>query len=97
MNELFIAEHQDAAEQEFSCYGYCLDNAITNYMESNFGRAAAYLENAARSLRELQILKSHKQAQEQAMKLLNELDGDSRNQALKRLTDREMQMRRDYF
>ena len=49
-----------AAMKEIDCYGYCLSEASRHFDEENYTFAAIYLENAARSLKELERLKEEK-------------------------------------
>ena len=49
-----------AAIKEIECYGYCLSEAARHFEEENYKFAALYLENAARSLKELERLKEEK-------------------------------------
>ncbi|MFB4471737.1 hypothetical protein ACDI16_02065 [Oceanobacillus caeni] len=45
-------------ERESACYLYCIDNAFELVNQKEFGKAAAYYENAARSLRELEKMRT---------------------------------------
>lgn len=62
VKQLFMNEVTDQAVEELDCYGYCLDEAIVRFMQGKFDEAAAYHENIARLLRELESLKSRSEA-----------------------------------
>lgn len=50
--------NEEKAVREIKCYGYCLRQACTYFENNNYLEASFYLENAARSLRELDKLKA---------------------------------------
>lgn len=50
-------ENEEKAIKELHCYMYCLYESLENFKNKNYGHAAVYLENAARSLWELEELK----------------------------------------
>lgn len=49
--------HFEERERESSCYIYCIDTVFDLVEKREYAKAAAYYENAARSLRVLQELK----------------------------------------
>ena len=57
---MFLQSDQKRATQEIDCYGYLLKNAIEHLANGEYGKAATYHENIARSLHELQALKNSK-------------------------------------
>lgn len=67
---LFIEKHQEQANQELDCYAYLMKKSIDHFILSEFGKAAAYHENIARSLRELQRLRNEKQTYDQAVEMI---------------------------
>ena len=44
-------------QRELDCIMYCLYQSLNNFKNKKYGHAAVYLENAARSLRELERMK----------------------------------------
>ena len=68
--DLFLDKHQDEAKQELDCYEYLMKNAIGHMLHAEFSKAAAYHENIARSLHELQKLKNEKVAYDQAVEMI---------------------------
>ena len=50
--------NEEKAVKELHCYMYCLYESLENFKNKNYGHAAVYLENAARSLRELERMKT---------------------------------------
>ena len=46
-------------QRELDCFMYCLYQSLNNFKNKKYGHAAVYLENAARSLRELEELKTY--------------------------------------
>ena len=51
-------ENEEKAIKELHCYMYCLDKHVREFEKENFIAAAVYLENAARSLKELERMKT---------------------------------------
>lgn len=49
-------------EKEKDCYLYCIDNAFALVDRKEYAKAACYYENAARSLRELEKLKTSQES-----------------------------------
>lgn len=45
------------ARKELECYMYCLYQSLEHFKNKQYGYAAVYLENAARSLKALEELK----------------------------------------
>lgn len=50
-------KNEDEAVREIKCYGHCINHAIKHFDNGNYLDASIYLENAARSLKELDKLK----------------------------------------
>lgn len=69
---LFLEKHQDEANQELDCCAYLMKKSIDHFTVSEFGKAAAYHENIARSLHELQCLRNEKQTYDQAIEIIKE-------------------------
>ena len=46
------------ARKELDCYMYCLYQSLECFKNKQYGYAAVYLENAARSLKELERMKT---------------------------------------
>lgn len=57
---MFLDKHEEQADKEKDCYGYCMAQAIEHFAHADFEKAAIYHENIVRSLRELQALKNEK-------------------------------------
>ncbi|SEP57672.1 hypothetical protein SAMN05216232_0218 [Virgibacillus subterraneus] len=57
----FLKDDQARAQKELDCYNYCIKNASVQLESGEFGQTAAYLDNASRSMRELEKLKIAKQ------------------------------------
>lgn len=51
-------ENEEKAIKELHCYMYCLYESLENFKNKNYGHAAVYLENAARSLKALEELRA---------------------------------------
>lgn len=45
------------ALKELQCYMYCMEQSAQEFRKENFTESALYLENAARSLKELERMK----------------------------------------
>ena len=71
---IFLKSDQDKAKRELDCYGYLQKQAIELLAAGEFGMAARYHENIARSLDELQHMKNSKQAVDEAKSLLREVE-----------------------
>lgn len=57
---MFLQADQDRAKKELDCFDYLMMNAIEHIAKGDFGKAAVFHENIARSLHELQALKNSK-------------------------------------
>lgn len=57
---MFLKSDQDRASKELDCFDYLMMNAIEHIAKGEFGKAATYHENMARTLHELQTLKNSK-------------------------------------
>jgi len=69
----FLPSDQDAASRELDCFGYCMMQAIEHVANNRFDKAAAYHENAARSLRALSKMKK---ANDQARFIIGQLNSN---------------------
>ena len=49
--------NEEKAQRELDCFMYCMYQALYEFKKKNYKYSAVYLENAARSLRELEELK----------------------------------------
>ena len=49
--------NEEKAQRELDCFMYCMYQALYEFKKKNYKYSAVYLENAARSLRELGELK----------------------------------------
>lgn len=54
---MFLPIHEDEALREIACHGHCLISSRKHFLNNDFEKAAIYLDNAARSLRQLDKLK----------------------------------------
>ncbi|WP_067730968.1 hypothetical protein [Oceanobacillus damuensis] len=52
-----LEKEKAKAEKESACYAYCTDTAFDLFNKKEFAKAAVFLENAARSSRELEKIK----------------------------------------
>lgn len=50
-------KNEEKAVKELDCYMYCLYQSLEHFKKDEFAEASVYLENAARSLKELERLK----------------------------------------
>jgi len=50
--------NEKKAVEELECYMYCLQQSFEQFRKKKYVESAFYLENAARSLKELERLKS---------------------------------------
>lgn len=46
--------NEEKAQRELDCFMYCMYQALEEFKHKNYKYSAVYLENAARSLRELE-------------------------------------------
>ena len=51
--------NEEKAQRELDCFMYCMYQALEEFKHKNYKYSAVYLENAARSLRELEELKTY--------------------------------------
>lgn len=70
---MFLESDQDAASREIDCYGYLMVKALGYVAKSDFAKAAAYHENIARTLKELNRLKTEKEFYVKVKELLAEI------------------------
>lgn len=49
--------NEEKAQRELDCFMYCMYQALYEFKKKNYKNSAVYLENATRSLRELEELK----------------------------------------
>jgi len=68
MNELI--------KKEKGCFEHCMINANAHFLNDEFEKAAIYLENARRSLRELQRFSNEREQVEKAWEQLKQLNND---------------------
>ena len=52
-----IFTNEEKAIKELHCYMYCMEQSAQEFRKENFTESALYLENAARSLKELERMK----------------------------------------
>ncbi|WP_029265761.1 hypothetical protein [Virgibacillus alimentarius] len=69
----FLNKDLKRATDEANCYTYCLNGALVHISNEEYGKAALYLDNASRSLRELERMRKEKKADEQARELLERI------------------------
>lgn len=81
---MFLQENQTEAKEEIDCYGYSLKEAMNYQIQGDFKGAITHLENAIRSLSELEKMKNMKESYDQAQFLLNQLEGERQMNELKR-------------
>jgi len=74
LQNLFLPKDIVMAGKELDCYGYCLNKSVEHFLNADFGRAAAYHENIARSLMELQRMKEDKRVDDQARYILSQIE-----------------------
>ncbi|GGB61356.1 hypothetical protein GCM10011409_43260 [Lentibacillus populi] len=79
---LFLKQDKERSEKELDCYGYCLDQGIVHFLNTEFGKAAAYHENIARSLWELQRMKNSKEMDDQAWMMLKQIEAQQQQEEL---------------
>lgn len=63
--------NQEKIKSESACYHYCIDTAFALVEAKEFGKAAIYYENAARSLR---VLEKYVNSEESLFKILGDID-----------------------
>lgn len=63
----------EEAGKNLDRYGYCLDNGIAHFLRSDFEKAAAYHEEIARSLHDLQRMKDNRLRAEEAVDILQRI------------------------
>lgn len=56
----FMKGDYTRAQREMDCYNYCIDQSERHMQEDDYSKAAIYLENAARSARELEQMQESK-------------------------------------
>ncbi|WP_373894418.1 hypothetical protein [Virgibacillus sp. CBA3643] len=72
---MFLKADQEKAEREVDCYDYCLGLATEKLKQEEFGEASAYLDNASRSLKELERMKIAKQTFDQSWFEIKQIEG----------------------
>lgn len=70
---IFLESDQERASREIDCYGYLMVKAMGYMAKTDFAKAAAYHENIARSLKELQRLKTEKEFYDKVKTILKEI------------------------
>lgn len=69
---IFKVSNQEQAQKELDCFFYLLNGAKQAAKENEFGTSVAYLENAIRSLEELQAMKKEeKEIRDEIAELLS--------------------------
>ncbi|WP_337970217.1 hypothetical protein [Virgibacillus salexigens] len=71
----FFKSDLPKAKKEIDCYNYCANNAVRKLNNEKFGEAAAYLENAIRSLHELEKMQVSKENADHHMFELEKIRG----------------------
>lgn len=71
----FLKDDQERAKKEIDSYNYCMMNASEKLKNEEFGQAAAYLNNANRSLQALEQMKTAKQTFDQAWWEIKQIEG----------------------
>ncbi|MDC3414302.1 hypothetical protein [Terrihalobacillus insolitus] len=95
INHEFLQTDQNRAQKELDCYEYCMDNTDRLFESSDYRGAAAYLENAARSLRELARMQDDKR---QLRMYLHTKQTEGKRQMARMLEkSMNMQARKDWF
>lgn len=85
---MFTEADQERAQKQIDCYGYQMKNAIELMAQGEFGKAAAYHQNMALSLDNLQAMKNTKDTHEEINLKISQIKGDQ---------DRMEMLRRNYF
>ena len=63
----------EKAGNKLDRYSYCLDNGVDHFLRSEFEKAAAYHEEIARSLHDLQRMKDNRLGAEEAVDILQRI------------------------
>lgn len=71
--DTFLPKSIDLAKREHAAMRRCMQQSANHLDDDNLGGAAVHLENAARSLHELQRLKNEKDTYQEASELLQRL------------------------
>lgn len=82
LQTLFLPKDLVSAGKELDCYGYCLNQSIEHFLNADFKRAAAYHENIARSLKELQRMHEDKRVDDQARYILSQIEARQHQEGL---------------
>lgn len=76
MKTMFLKSDQESANRELDCYGYCLNNAIENFLKGDFEGAIRQHENIIRSLYALERMKQDKKAYDKAALIWEQIRAD---------------------
>lgn len=71
---MFNELDKERADKELACYDYLMMNALQKVANGEFGKAAAYHENVAYTLNELQKMKNAKDLRDEAKELLRQIE-----------------------
>ena len=71
---IFKVSDQEQAQKELNCFFYLLDGAKQAAKENEFNKSIAFLENAIRSLNELQSMKEEKEIRDKTAEILSQAD-----------------------
>ncbi|MGJ9460321.1 hypothetical protein [Oceanobacillus sp. CF4.6] len=71
----FLLADKERAEKEIDCFECCTEQADSNFEIGNYAVAAAYYENATRSLKELARMQEEKKLYDKAWFLLKQIEG----------------------
>ena len=72
----FLNHDQEQAQKEMNCFDYCTERADVNFDIGNYAVAAAYYENATRSLKALDRMQSEKEQYDKAAFILGQIKAD---------------------
>lgn len=79
---MFLPADQEQAKRELDSWGYSLKNAMEYQIKGDFKGAIVHLENAKRSLSELDTLKNQKEMDEQVWLIVKQIEGSRQHKEL---------------
>lgn len=78
----FLDSDQEKAERQLECFEYLAEQGDAHFDSRNYGKAASYYENAARSLRELDRMQEEKRLYDEAWFLLKQIKAEQQQKQL---------------
>ncbi|MFA1821209.1 hypothetical protein ACDX78_13715 [Virgibacillus oceani] len=82
---MFLEKDKPMAKEEQNCFKYSIKTAKDLYEQAQYEKASMHLENAKRSLNELESMKNRKTQEDKIDLVLNQIKGTQQQRELLRM------------